>query len=135
MSKSAAASGSFSACAALSYERVIPQVSGSLRMNFIAFGFGVGSISAILGIVWSLLFFALGDAARRRFVHRIVVGFGRRRSDRIERRVQRVPRQNRALDAGRQVFHAGENGQPPEVMRLRGGVELARRHVAELADE
>jgi hypothetical protein len=28
----------------------MPQVSGSLRMNFIAFGFGVGSISAIFGI-------------------------------------------------------------------------------------
>src|SRR3954469_18757852 len=50
MSKSAAARGSFSAWAALSYERVIPQVNGSLRMNFIAFGFGVGSMSAILGI-------------------------------------------------------------------------------------
>jgi hypothetical protein len=34
----------------LSYERDIPQVNGSLRMNFIAFGFGVGSISAIFGI-------------------------------------------------------------------------------------
>jgi hypothetical protein len=51
MSNSAAASGSFSAGPALSYERVIPQVSGSLRMNFIAFGFGVGSISAIFGTV------------------------------------------------------------------------------------
>ncbi len=29
----------------------MPQVSGSLRMNFLAFGFGVGSTSAILGML------------------------------------------------------------------------------------
>jgi hypothetical protein len=28
----------------------MPQVSGSFNTNFIAFGFGVGSISAIFGI-------------------------------------------------------------------------------------
>jgi hypothetical protein len=32
---------------------VIPQVSGSVRMNFTAFGLGVSSISAILGILIS----------------------------------------------------------------------------------
>ena len=50
MAKSFAASGSSFACSAFSYEREIPQVNGSLSTNFIAFGFGVGSISAILGI-------------------------------------------------------------------------------------
>jgi hypothetical protein len=29
----------------------MPQVRGSLSTNFIAFGFGVGSISSIFGIV------------------------------------------------------------------------------------
>ena len=29
----------------------MPQVSGSLSTNFIAFGFGVGSISAIFGML------------------------------------------------------------------------------------
>jgi hypothetical protein len=39
------------AAPALSYERDIPQVNGSLRMNFIAFGLGVGSISEIFGMI------------------------------------------------------------------------------------
>ena len=38
------------AAPALSYERDTPQVSASRRTNFIAFGLGVPSISAILGI-------------------------------------------------------------------------------------
>src|SRR5258706_12197571 len=50
MSNSADANAPSLACSALSYERVMPQVSGSLRMNFIAFGLGVPSISDIFGI-------------------------------------------------------------------------------------
>jgi len=53
MSNSMEASASSCACSALSYERVTPQVSGSLRVNFIAFGLGVSSISAIFGILTS----------------------------------------------------------------------------------
>ena len=45
------ASASPFAASALSYERVMHPDNGSLRMNFIAFGFGVGSISAILGMM------------------------------------------------------------------------------------
>ncbi len=51
MSNSADASGSSFASSALAYEREMPQVSGSLSTNFIAFGFGVGSISAIFGML------------------------------------------------------------------------------------
>src|SRR5262247_4419889 len=60
MSNSFEASGSSFACAAFSYEREMPHVRGSRRMNFIAFGFGVGSISAIFGIVYL-------DADERRY--------------------------------------------------------------------
>src|SRR4051812_30118318 len=108
MSNSWLASGSSFAWSALSYERVIPQVNGSLRMNFIAFGFGVPSISAIFGI--------LGVAHRR--VHWIAIRFGRSDGNGIQRGVQRVPRQDRALDACRQVAHARKYGEPAEVMRL-----------------
>ena len=116
MANSAAASGSSFACSAFSYERAMPQVSGSLRMNFFAFGFGVSSMSAILGIAGS------GSADRR--VHRIVVRFGRRARDRVERGVQRVPRQDRAFDARRQVAHAGEHREPAEMVRGPSGPSL-----------
>ena len=111
MSNSAAASGSSGACSALSYEREMPQVSGSLRTNFIAFGFGVA--------------FDFGDLGHR--VRRPLSLRARASdpsspsvdvvSDRIERGMQRMPRQDRALHARRQVAHAGEDREPAEVMR------------------
>src|SRR5262245_31836361 len=115
MSNRAAASGSSFASSALEYERASPQVSGSFNTNFIGFGLGVGSISAIFGT---------SGTPSNRGVHRVFLGLGRSACDRVQRRMQRVPGQDRALDAGGQIAHAGENGEPAEMIGL-GHVELA----------
>src|SRR4051794_35127312 len=125
MSNSAAASGSSCACAAFSYERLMPQVSGSLRMNFFAFGFGVSSISSILGMI-KLASSGIAHGG----VHGILLGFRGSNGDGIQCRMQRMPWEDRAFDPGRQIPHAGKNGQAAEMMGLPVVIELARRHVA-----
>src|SRR5512144_373018 len=45
-----------------------------------------------------------------------------------------MPRQNRALDARRQVAHASEYGEASDMMGA-GEVELSGRHVAKFLDE
>src|SRR3989344_4203267 len=118
MSNKALAIGSSAACSGRSYERVTPQVSGSRRMNFIALGFGVGSISAIFGMV------NIADAVTGNAL------FGGSRVGAGKCRVQRMPRQDGALHPHRQVAYAGEYRQAAEVM-WRCRIDLAGSHVAE----
>ena len=49
--------------------------------------------------------------------------------------MQRVPRQDRAFDARRQIAHAREYRQPPEVMLLARHIERAGCHVAKFMDQ
>src|SRR6185503_321147 len=83
---------------------------------------------------WRFNVFSSSGAVADRGVHRVGFRLGGRAVDRVERRVQRVPRQNRAFHAGRQIAYAREHRQAPELVRLRG-VELASRHVAEFPDQ
>src|SRR4030067_718237 len=99
------ASGSAAADSALSKERAVPQVNLSFSTSLTAFGFGVSSMSAILGmgcqqfLVW--LFLAYSSARNRigfAFSRdRNFVPFGRVQN-RMQRGMQRMPWQDRALD-------------------------------------
>ena len=48
--------------------------------------------------------------------------------------MQRMPRQNRAFDARRQIAHAGKHREPAEMM-MAIKIELAGRHVAKFLDQ
>ena len=50
------------AASELSNERAVPQVSLSFRMNLTAFGFGVSSMSAILGMIGGMIGQGIGVA-------------------------------------------------------------------------
>src|SRR5674476_1054063 len=109
MANNALASGSSCACPAFSYECPKPQVRGSRKTNFFAFGLGVSSISEIFGMA------VVSSSIAQRRVHRVSLGLGGGAGFGVESGLQCVPRQDGALHAHWQLADARENRQPTNV--------------------